>query len=281
MQSELHCMHCGHCSYKFEPFLDISLSLEMAPPVLQGFIAPPISDLNSNLNSSLNSNLNGSSTDEEIPKEVSEIDLTSDPDEINCEINGEVEIDVEVEVEVEVDGSSLEESSVVTPPTPIRNRSLKEKDDGISISLSQCLQHFTSLETLSEQVHCDTCQQQRPSKKRLSLSSVPKVLILHFKRFDSLRNLKICSKVDFPLRGLDLGPFMQQQHGISSSSSKLGNNGVAGNLISLHHPTQSTPLLYDLQGLVNHKGSLTQVLSQFTIDFFCSFTVFRWNLFFL
>jgi ubiquitin C-terminal hydrolase len=224
MQSELQCMHCNHCSYKLEPFLDISLSLDIS--------STPSSDYN-------DKHSNGFSglgeLDKDQPEAVDAIDLSQD---------SEV--------------PSSQSSSTNWSRTNL-------KDD--SISLSKCLQHFTSLETLSEQVHCDVCQQHRPSKKRLSISAAPKVLILHFKRFDSLRQLKICSKVQFPLRGLDLAPFVRQQHknGIPSTLS-AGNDLPDSGSVSRSNSTsdldgQDNHLLYDLQGIVNHKGSLTQVLS--------------------
>eukprot|EP00596_Hydrurales_sp_CCMP1899_P010058 CAMPEP_0119052438 /NCGR_PEP_ID=MMETSP1177-20130426/73740_1 /TAXON_ID=2985 /ORGANISM="Ochromonas sp, Strain CCMP1899" /LENGTH=584 /DNA_ID=CAMNT_0007032011 /DNA_START=405 /DNA_END=2159 /DNA_ORIENTATION=- len=210
MQSELHCMHCGHCSYKLEPFLDVSLSLD--------------------------------------------IPLTS---------------------------PEIDESDTSKEPGRPKGRS---KDD--PLTLAQCLQHFTSLETLTEQVHCDKCLQHRPSKKRITLSMPPKVLILHFKRFDSLKQLKISSHVDLPLRGLDLSPFVQQQYrqqlernhlfsstgsgvplsrsssGIPncrSSSNSSGNDPIPEEQCSgLDQGQNNSQLLYDLQGLVSHKGSLTQ-----------------------
>jgi hypothetical protein len=134
-------------------------------------------------------------------------------------------------------------------------------------------------------VHCDRCLQHRPSKKRMTLSMPPKVLILHFKRFDSLKQLKISSHVDLPLRGLDLSPFVQQQYRqqlernhlfsptgsgvpLSRSSSGIPNCRSSTNSSNdileeqgsgLDQGQNNSHLLYDLQGLVSHKGSLTQV----------------------
>jgi hypothetical protein len=110
----------------------------------------------------------------------------------------------------------------------------------------------------------------------------PKVLILHFKRFDSLKQLKISSHVDLPIRGLDLSPFVQQQYRqqlernhlfsptgsgvpLSRSSSGVSNcrSSSNGNDISEEQGSGlDSHLLYDLQGLVSHKGSLTQVEKQ-------------------
>lgn len=222
-------MHCNHCSYKLEPFLDISLSLDITIP---------------------------SFPNDECNNKFADAD------------GREIKKETEVSNEIEEDTNELVDDFVqsTAAASPSRSRSLPHsgvKDD--SITLAQCLEHFTSQETLSEQVHCDKCKQHRPSKKRLSLSAAPKVLILHFKRFDSLRQLKICSKVNFPLRDLDLTPFMQQQHHVPETPQELSSGRNLTQATPLFgtantaQNTKSSPLLYDLQGLVNHKGSLTQV----------------------
>jgi Ubiquitin carboxyl-terminal hydrolase len=226
-------MHCNHCSYKLEPFLDISLSLDIT--------APPFST------DDCSGHLAGTNR-QEIQKEA--------------EVCNEIEEDTNELIDP-VNDDLGQSSSAASSSQPRGTAQSGVKDD--SITLYQCLEHFTSQETLSEQVHCDKCKQHRPSKKRLSLSAAPKVLILHFKRFDSLRQLKICSKVNFPLRDLDLTPFMQQQHhvpesphDISSSHNSTHSTPLFGISNTAQNP-KSSPLLYDLQGLVSHRGSLTQV----------------------
>jgi ubiquitin C-terminal hydrolase len=145
---------------------------------------------------------------------------------------------------------SVEEKSSVFTDQEMNNDMITEEssqkadEDKEGISLTRCLQHFTSLEMLSEQIFCDACQVPRPAKKRLSLFVAPRVLVLHFKRFDSLRQVKICSKVLFPARGLDLTPFMHTSQPTASSDH-------------VTTPVQNH-FIYDLQGVVSHKGSLTQ-----------------------
>jgi hypothetical protein len=191
------------------------------------------------------------------------------------------------------------------------------------------------METLSEQIECEVCEQHRLFKKQLSLALAPRVLILHFKRFDAFRQLKISTDVTFPLRSLDLSPFMRrkrggggghtrskQDNGHQQTKSALqidlslkpiiindGTNKTVGSPVAHENGTSSSaglqhaqsgdtsPLdgaiirlpshdsaelpppsfipmisspdnaaekgrhVYDLQGLVCHKGSLTQVLT--------------------
>ena len=245
MQSELQCMHCDHCSRKVEPFLDISLSLDLLHTA-------------KTKNAVKNHTLDG---------EICEETVGNDGNSI-------------------VEDGTLEESALSSQNSLSQSqKEVKVKPDphDQSITLDECLQHYTSTETLSEQVQCDACKQHRPSRKRLTIATTPKVLILHFKRFDSLRQLKICSKVDFPLKGLDLAPFMQQQQQRQQqqqqqqeqqpsqckqntdhktpSSQPIDLSGIKplSPSISKVADSKDTPLLYDLQGLISHKGSLNQV----------------------
>ena len=267
-------MHCGHCSYKLEPFLDISLSLEIAPLAEPLPSSLPFPDLPSAVPQALpvhrflsdtTSTISNKREDIGIPTGMIESDVISDSDEVAAHIHVETEIDSPAPEEYSSSYNIPEEASPIQ--SNIKSTKSRPAREEVTITLTECLQHFTSLEILSEQVHCDSCKQQRPCKKGLSISTAPKVLVLHFKRFDSLRQLKICSKVDFPLKGFDFAPFMQKNtypknQSPSSSSSKINDNSSEyrdqGRRSSKNVPT---PLLYDLQGLVNHKGSLTQVIS--------------------
>ena len=251
MQSELQCMHCDHCSRKVEPFLDISLSLEL------------LHTAKTNLSPAKNHSLNGDG-------EICEVDLTQE----------------EIDLDLDVPSKDFTFTSINSQPESLKEVKIKLDPHDESITLDQCLQHYTSIETLSEQVQCDACKQHRPSRKRLTLAATPKVLILHFKRFDSLRQLKICSKVNFPLKGLDLAPFMQQQQQQQPSqrkqnaddrtpSSHVLGSGDTQSLppISKAADSKSTPLLYDLQGLISHKGSLNQVSYDYSAHFLILFLI--------
>lgn len=236
-------MHCDHCSRKVEPFLDISLSLDL---------------------------LHTAKTKSAVK---------------NHALVGEI-----CEGNIGNDGTSLGEDGTLEDSALSSQNSLSQSQKEVkvkadphdeSITLNECLQHYTSTETLSEQVQCDACKQHRPSRKRLTIATTPKVLILHFKRFDSLRQLKICSKVNFPLKGLDLAPFMQQQQQQPSQCKQNSDDKTPSS--QLHNPSdlkpfspsiskvadsKDTPLLYDLQGLISHKGSLNQVSYDFSAHYF-------------
>ena len=53
------------------------------------------------------------------------------------------------------------------------------------LTLKQCLEHFTATEVLSEQDtwYCSKCKQHVRAKKTLALWSVPRLLVVHLKRF--------------------------------------------------------------------------------------------------
>lgn len=75
-------------------------------------------------------------------------------------------------------------------------------------SLVSCLNDFTRAELLDEHIFCKKCNQKCSTNKSLSIWRLPRILIIHFKRFvfvDSDRRwMKSCQVVDFPLQGLDL-----------------------------------------------------------------------------
>eukprot|EP00759_Apiculatamorpha_spiralis_P023380 PhF_6_TR27159/c0_g1_i1/m.39714/K11833/USP2; ubiquitin carboxyl-terminal hydrolase 2 len=114
---------------------------------------------------------------------------------------------------------------------PIR----KKRSDGIK--LEDCLLNFVEKDVLqgSERPYCSKCKKHTDSDMQLSIYRLPRVLVLHLKRFsfrDVLRS-KINDKVDFPLESLDMSPYLSTDS-IESSSP------------------QST--LYNLVGVINHSG---------------------------
>lgn len=113
--------------------------------------------------------------------------------------------------------------------------SLKESEsDELQVNLETCIDLFTEEENLTalNHWHCSTCNQHVPSKKKLSLKSLPPILILHLKRFQytTIYRDKITSLVNFPLTDFDLSKFL-------ADSSK--------------------PYIYDLYAVSNHFGGMS------------------------
>jgi ubiquitin carboxyl-terminal hydrolase 19 len=112
--------------------------------------------------------------------------------------------------------------------------------EGSDVTLHDCLQLFTEPETLPKDNawYCPNCKEHREATKRMSIWRLPPVLIINFKRF-SYNNLMWRNKIDkfvkFPLKGLDMSPYL------------FGD--------AINQITSDSPPLYDLYGTVNHYGA--------------------------
>jgi uncharacterized UBP type Zn finger protein len=76
------------------------------------------------------------------------------------------------------------------------------------LSVERCLRHFTMPETLADPVDCPSCGKKTLTKKQHVISKLPRVLVLHLKRFDAAQNKKIEDFVSFPEKALNMGPYL-------------------------------------------------------------------------
>lgn len=117
-------------------------------------------------------------------------------------------------------------------------------------TLLQCIDAFVREEVLDKANawNCSRCKKPRRATKRLSLSRLPPILLIHLKRFTYRGPVtqKIDTPVVFPMRALDLSNYMPPplppgttMHGIPASES------------------QRPPFLYDLYAVTHHFGSLS------------------------
>ncbi|KAK2167839.1 hypothetical protein LSH36_23g05071 [Paralvinella palmiformis] len=102
------------------------------------------------------------------------------------------------------------------------------------IQLTDCLNLFTKEERLGEQDpwYCPQCKEFQQATKKFDLWKLPKVLVIHLKRFqfNRYRRDKLDVFVEYPIKGLDMQQWIiNSEHG---------------------------PALYDLKGVVNHYGGL-------------------------
>lgn len=128
-----------------------------------------------------------------------------------------------------------------------------------------------------------SCKKNKLSNKTLLVSHAPDIFVIHLKRFDAVSQRKIHTKVNFELEGLNLSQYTvaaadtaataaaaaaaaaAATANIASSASKT-NRAHATNAANAAHAAaavaheQLTALqdmaLYDLHGMVTHKGSL-------------------------
>ncbi|KAK9728481.1 ubiquitin-specific protease doa4 [Basidiobolus ranarum] len=111
-------------------------------------------------------------------------------------------------------------------PIPLRNN---------GVPLSRCLDEFVKEEILDgdDAWFCSRCKTRRRAIKRLTLSRLPDVLLIHLKRFSfsgPFRD-KLDTLVSYPLKKLDMRPYLP------STTSKA-------------------PAIYDLYAVSNHFGGL-------------------------
>ncbi|XP_028842935.1 ubiquitin carboxyl-terminal hydrolase 31 isoform X2 [Denticeps clupeoides] len=123
-------------------------------------------------------------------------------------------------------------------------------------TLAQCFQLYTKEEQLApdDAWRCPHCKQLQQGRIKLSLWTLPDVLILHLKRFrqEGDRRVKMQNMVKFPLLGMDMAPHMVKR---SQSSWSLPSHwspwrrpyGLGRN---------PDDYLYDLYAVCNHHGNM-------------------------
>uniref|UniRef100_A0A3B3UGG1 ubiquitinyl hydrolase 1 n=1 Tax=Poecilia latipinna TaxID=48699 RepID=A0A3B3UGG1_9TELE len=131
-------------------------------------------------------------------------------------------------------------------------------------TLDECFQLYTKEEQLApdDAWKCPHCKQLQQGMVKMSLWTLPDILILHLKRFRQVgeRRNKLSTLVRFPLTALNMAPHvakssqsMKNLHSGSSSSSRKQTSGQT------HPPADSLlpqDCLYDLYAVCNHHGGM-------------------------
>ncbi|XP_069023520.1 ubiquitin carboxyl-terminal hydrolase 43a [Embiotoca jacksoni] len=158
-------------------------------------------------------------------------------------------------------GSIQEE--VVKDAESVRNQQQQHLQQH-SCTLDECFQLYTKEEQLApdDAWKCPHCKQLQQGMVKMSLWTLPDILILHLKRFRQVgeRRNKLSTLVRFPLTGLDMAP-----HVVKRSQSVRNLN--LGPLTSSwkepsgqHHQSADMILpqeyLYDLYAVCNHHGGM-------------------------
>ncbi|KAI9172922.1 Ubiquitin carboxyl-terminal hydrolase 2 [Blastocladiella emersonii ATCC 22665] len=104
---------------------------------------------------------------------------------------------------------------------------------GGPVHLADCLREFAREEELepNEWYHCPQCKKRQRTSKRLQVHRLPPVLVVHLKRFASLRH-KLTTPVAFPLADLDLSDILTPE------------------------ASARNPRRYRLVGVLQHSGTL-------------------------
>ncbi|KAM5272879.1 ubiquitin carboxyl-terminal hydrolase 43 isoform 2-T2 [Ctenodactylus gundi] len=149
---------------------------------------------------------------------------------------------------------SLQEERVPDADSVRRQQQVHQQH---SCTLDECFQFYTKEEQLAQDDawKCPHCKVLQQGVVKLSLWTLPDILIIHLKRFCQVgeRRNKLSTLVRFPLSGLDMAPHVAQRN----TSCKT----VPGPWPSWKHPaclptTYPLDFLYDLYAVCNHHGSL-------------------------
>ncbi|XP_061564354.1 ubiquitin carboxyl-terminal hydrolase 31-like isoform X2 [Cololabis saira] len=123
-------------------------------------------------------------------------------------------------------------------------------------SLAQCFQLYTKDEQLEpdDAWRCPHCKQLQQGSIKLSLWTLPDILILHLKRFrqDGDRRMKMQNMVKFPLIGMDMAPHMVKR---SQSSWSLPSHWSPWRR-PYGMGRDPEDYLYDLYAVCNHHGTM-------------------------
>ncbi|KAJ8001916.1 hypothetical protein DPEC_G00174380 [Dallia pectoralis] len=132
-----------------------------------------------------------------------------------------------------------------------------------SCTLDECFQLYTKEEQLApdDAWKCPHCKQLQQGMVKMSLWTLPDILILHLKRFRQVgeRRNKLSTQVRFPLAGLDMAPHVVKR---SQSMRNMGPWPPAwkqpGSSHHISHPDMALPpdYLYDLYAVCNHHGGM-------------------------
>jgi ubiquitin carboxyl-terminal hydrolase 20/33 len=137
-----------------------------------------------------------------------------------------------------------------------------------TLSLATCLHSFCTSDNLlhKDQYKCERCKVKVDAVKILALdpASLPEVLIITIKRFshNSYFGSKLSRHVTFPLRGLDMAPFLAQPKPAQSHSKGAvgrpnGTPASSAAAAAASPSSTSSSSTYDLFAIVRHLGSVS------------------------
>lgn len=133
------------------------------------------------------------------------------------------------------------------------------------VTLAQCLDLFTDTELLDDdnKWHCPRCKRFTKLTKKISITRLPRVLIVHFKRFQMLLSghfNKLETFVKYPVNEtLDLTSYwpLAGTYVNSDVERRMNVSEEQQNLSKFPQRHQVPPFKYKLYGVVNHFGNLT------------------------
>uniref|UniRef100_A0A3Q3LU84 ubiquitinyl hydrolase 1 n=1 Tax=Mastacembelus armatus TaxID=205130 RepID=A0A3Q3LU84_9TELE len=146
------------------------------------------------------------------------------------------------------------QEEVVKDSDSVRNQQ-QQHIQQYSCTLDECFQLYTKEEQLApdDAWKCPHCKQLQQGMVKMSLWTLPDILILHLKRFRQVgeRRNKLTTFVHFPLGSLDMTPHMvNRNHGSHQPPLQPGWKQA-------RRPDLAPPdFLYDLYAVCNHHGGM-------------------------
>ncbi|KAF2732497.1 cysteine proteinase [Polyplosphaeria fusca] len=128
--------------------------------------------------------------------------------------------------------------------------------------IRDCLRSYCSTERLDgdDIWRCPRCKKDREANKTLTITRAPNYLTIHFKRFRASKTEgphKVRTPIEFPLQGLDLGPFVNPPITADEEAQVFAYNARDGET-QLSHLKQdlamSPPYLYNAYAVIWHIG---------------------------
>uniref|UniRef100_A0A8C2JA35 Ubiquitin carboxyl-terminal hydrolase n=1 Tax=Cyprinus carpio TaxID=7962 RepID=A0A8C2JA35_CYPCA len=131
--------------------------------------------------------------------------------------------------------ASASATSSISPQAYDKHESmLHAQKKKTTVALRECIELFTTMETLGEHDpwYCPTCKKHQQATKKFDLWSLPRILVVHLKRFSYNRcwRDKLDTVVDFPIRDLNMSEFVCDP--------------------------KADPYVYDLIAVSNHYGGM-------------------------
>ena len=117
--------------------------------------------------------------------------------------------------------------------------------------IRDCLRSYCQEEMLSgdEEWKCPYCKCEREATKRITLTRLPQILVIHFKRFSASKTesaRKVHTPIDFPLHGLNMAPYMANTTRTPTEPLKSADIRV--------DPAITPPFQYDAYAVMRHLG---------------------------
>ncbi|KAM3864214.1 ubiquitin carboxyl-terminal hydrolase 43 [Diretmus argenteus] len=150
------------------------------------------------------------------------------------------------------------QEEVVKDAESVRNHQQQHVQQ-YSCTLNECFQLYTKEEQLApdDAWKCPHCKQLQQGMVKMSLWTLPDILILHLKRFRQVgeRRNKLTTLVRFPLAGLDMAPHVvKRSHG--TRQPPLQPHLQPGWKQSRPPEMPPPDFLYDLYAVCNHHGGM-------------------------